>query len=215
MGLGGIIANYATGTYPDGLTTPFFTQTFQGLTRASYPCLQSDVWTAQDFGLSAESPSDGTPTLWDLSVISDAMDEVWSRGGRTRLIRAHPEMLRCMNRLNRSESSVNVVVNDTKSANLPVIGSVRPKYFLDVEGELVPMIGDRYCPRYVVEGLDTSVMHWHPVGNADYRRDFGGIWGPTRGGRATTVEAGYEWWYELSSERCDWHWRVQDLRVDL
>jgi hypothetical protein len=216
MGVSGIIANNNTGTYDDDFSAPWNTATFQGLTRATYPCLQSDVWKATDFGLSSESPADGTPTLWDLSVFSDAMEEIGNRGGKTRLIRCHGQMARTMHRLNRTESGVQVILNTTKDqVDIPVIGSVKPKYFIDIDGDLVPIITDKYCPRYVVEGMDTSVMRWHPVGNADYRKDFGGIWGPTRGGRATTMEAGYEWWYELSSERCDWHWRIQDLRVDL
>lgn len=211
MGLTGIIANNNSGTYDDEFTSPFNLATFQGLTRATYSSLQSDVWKATDFG----QTTDGTVDEWDLSVISDAMDEVIQRGGKTRLIRCHPNMARTMHRLNRSDQKVNIVISRTEQQDQAIIGDMKPKYFLDIEGDLLPIIADRWCPRYVVEGLDTSVLRWHPVGNADWRQDLGSIWGPKRGGRATAIEAAYEWWYELSSERCDWHWRMQDLRIDL
>jgi hypothetical protein len=211
MGLTGIIANNNTGTYDDDLIAPFTTATFQGLARASYPSLCADIWHASDFS----SDSDHTPSEnWDLSVLSDAMDEVDNDGGKTRLIRCHPEMARCLYRLSQSNNSVNVTVNTSPEAgNQKVVGDRRPKYMLDINGDEMPIITDKYMARYAIEGIDTSVLRWHPVGNADFRKDFGDIWGPTRGGRATTIEAGYEWWYELSSERCDWHWRVNDLAI--
>lgn len=209
MGMTGIIANGAGGSYPDSLTTaPWQTTTFQGVTRTTYASLMSDIWQRDDF----TTGSAGTATeSWDLSVISDAMDEVVNKGGRTKMIRCHPEMSRTLYRLNKSGNSINVVVNSTGEVDQTVVGDRRPKFMLDVEGELLPIVADRWCPRYVVEGLDTSVIRWVPIDNANWREDSGKIWGPTRGGRATTVEAGYQWWYELLSERCDWHFRVQDL----
>jgi hypothetical protein len=215
MGLAGIIANNGTVGYDDDLAAPWITSTFQGLTRTTYKALLSDVWQATDFGLTSESPADGTLTLWDLSVITDAINNVRKRGGKTNLIRCHPDMATTMHRLNRDGGPIQVIVDNTKQLNQPVIGSMTAKFFLGLDGEMIPIFTDWCCPRYVIEGMDTRVMKWHPLGDADYRRDSGDIWGPERGSRNTVVEAGYEWWYELSSERCDWHWRVQDLRIDL
>lgn len=210
MGLTGIIANNNTGTYDDDLIAPFTTATFQGLTRASYPSLCSDVWHAGDFSADADhTPSEN----WDLSTIGNAMEEVMNNGGKTRLLRCHPEMARCLRRLSQSANSINVVIDSTGKNNQTIVGDLLPKSFMEIEGDVIPICLDRYCPRYMLEGMDTSVMRWHPVGNADFRKDFGTIWGPTRGGRATTVEAGYEWWYELSSERSDWHFRINDLAI--
>lgn len=210
MGMLGIIANNNTGTYDDDLVSPFTTATFQGLARTSYPSLCSDIWHAGDFS----SDADHTPSEnWDLSIVGDAMEEVVNKGGKTRLIRCHPQMARCMRRLSMSYNSINVVISNTDKNNQAVVGDLLPKSFMEIEGEVIPFAIDRFCPRYVIEGIDTSVVKWAPKGNADFRRDFGPIWGPTRYTRATTVEAGYEWWYELVSERCDWHWRLNDLAI--
>jgi hypothetical protein len=215
MGLTGFIQNDSNGTYTDGLVSPFNLATFQGVTRASYNQLWADVWTAGDFGLPDDN-TDGKLALWDLSVVSDAMDEVYKRGGKINMLRCHPEMARTMHRLNRAESSIQVVVDSTKNENQAVVGSVRPKYFIDIEGELVPIIIDRHCPRYIIDGFDTGVLHWYPIDNADYRKyNGGGVWQELRGSRATILEASYEWWYNIGAERCDYSFRIQDLRTDL
>lgn len=186
--------------------------TFQNLTRATYPCLQSKVYQATDFGPASETPSDGTPCSWDLGTVSDAIDEAETASGKkVGGLFVHGELAKAMDRLNKATNGVSVTVGSIDQAAQAIVGTRNTRTFEKSDGSRIPIYICRTLPRNVLYGLAIEVMGWHPEQDFDWLRLYGNVWGPTKDDRYANFEAPYYGSYNLSSQRCDGHLCIQDM----
>jgi hypothetical protein len=190
---------------------------FQNLNRADYSSLRARMYKAQDFGLSSESPSNGTPTAWDLSVISDAIADVWRGGGKGKvdMLLCSANLAMAIMRRNRSESNITVNVSSTDRENQGAVGSMFANKFIAPDGRLIPIKVVETIPENVLYGLCLEDLSWYPFGDFDFIREYGDIWEPSRGDRKTNVEAPYGGFYNIGAERCDNCFVIQDMRTDI
>ena len=190
--------------------------TFQNLTRSSYPCLQATIYQATDFGPTSESPSDGVPCSWDLSVVTDAIVAAERNSGEpiTDLF-VHDYIAMAMNSLNKSDNNMSVQVSTTGATHQVAVGGQYAKTFEKPDGSTCQVHVCSTLPRHVMHGIPRSSMRWHPQTEFDFLRLYGDIWGPTKGDSYANFEAPYYGAYNLSARRCDGMFSLQDLRWDV
>ncbi len=226
---------YIHGAKTDALTRPFPTGLFYylqdgthfsaamqeanmyGLARSTYPALRARIYQATDFGLSSESPVDGTPTLWDLSVFSDAMMDVRRGGGKGKIDcwLVNSKLGIAIDRRNKTESNVQVVVSTTGSQAQKITPARKARTMEDPDGREIPILCDESIPNNCAIGLTTNDLEMHQLGAFDYLREYGDIWEPSRGGRKTNYEAPYGGYLQLTSDQSQNHVLIQDLRDDI
>jgi len=190
--------------------------TFQNLARASYPSLQAALLRAEDFGLTSESPANGTPTLWAPSVISDAIGDAEATSGVlvTDLF-MHVDTATALNRLNAATNQIAVQVSSTTGIQQVVVGNQMAKVFETADGRQIPIHACRTYPRHCITGFSADAAHWSPAEEFDFIRMYGDIWGPTKDDRRWDFEAPYAGSYQFWMERCDGSFTIQDLRTDV
>jgi hypothetical protein len=210
MGLVGIVQNASTNNYTDGAINTTLT-TFQGLTRANYPTLNAAVYGAGDFG-----GVDNTPADWDLSVISDAMNQNYRNTGKwVDLLMCSSELAMAISRRNRAEAPISVTVNTTKATNQNVVGSMYANTFLRPDGTPIPIKVSNTIPRNVLYGLCTDTMAWYVKGDYDYLRLTGEIWMKSPDDRKANFEAPYGGMDQVGVERCDTHFCIFDMKDNI
>jgi hypothetical protein len=222
-----VVLAYSVNKLPQGLlglvqdgthfAGDFQLATFQNLARGSYPSLRSLIYEATDFGPESEAPADGTPCSWDLSVVSDAMSGV-ENGGGGGLVSAlfcHGDLARAIYRLGKAEASMSVTVTTTAQQKQPAVGSEYATVFRCPDGRDIPIYRCKTLPANVLYGMTMRDLRWHPLGDFDWLRLYGGIWGPTKGDRKANFEAPYGGYYEISAERCDNSFCIRDMRTDV
>lgn len=188
-----------------------------GLNRASYGALRARIYQAQDFGLASETPADGTPTFWGASVISDAIMDVKRGSGRGKVdsLMMCSDMGMCLSRINRTDSNIQVVVNTTKAQDQAVVPVQLPSTFIAPDGTAIPIEYDEMLPNNCIVGITTKDGQMHQKGSFDFLREYGEVWEPSRGDRKTNYEAPYGGYLQFTTDRCDNHFMIQDLRSDL
>ena len=212
MGLTGLV--HGNG---DAYAGVFDITTFQNLTRATYPSLQGRVYQATDFGLDSESPADGTPTLWDLDVLTDMIEDV-ERGtgkGKINLILAPQKLTRAMHRLMRAEGSVSVQVSSSGALDQTPVGSRYSRAFEGPDGRPIPVMTVATIPDNVLFGLDTRDIVWCQKGSFDFLSLTGRMWDKSYADRKTNFEAPFGGYYQIKAYRCDNMFMAQDLRYDV
>jgi hypothetical protein len=193
--------------------------TFQEVVRSTQSSLQARIYQATDFGLDAESPVDGTPTLWDLSVISDAMSDcdTGDGGEMPDILYMHGDLARAIHRLTRNESPISVNVSSTRELQQTPVGDQYANVFMRPDGRIIPIKVSQNLPRNVIYGVHLEDLRYHPLAGAgeaefDFLREYGDIWEPARGNtRATNFEAPFGGFAQFSAERCDNCIQIQDL----
>lgn len=210
---------YATGL-PMGLTglvtdNSIFgagTTTFQTLTRASYASLLSPCYDATDFAAGAA----GTPDVWDLSVITDAITQTFNNTGKTvDALLVNASLALCMSRLNKSNDMIVSVASQSAGYSAPVAGAQIAKTFIGPNGEMIPIKCDPTIPPNVLFGLCTDDLAMYTKGNFDFLREYGEIWEPARDSRKTNYEAPYGGYLQLGAKRCDTSFILMDLKTNL
>jgi len=211
MGLLGIVQD---GVHYSGAAQ---VSTFQNLSRGDYSSLRARIYQATDFGLSSENPADGVPTGWDLSVISDAIADVWRGGGKGRvdMLLCSANLAMAIMRRNKAESNIVVNVSSTDQENQGAVGSMFANKFIAPDGRLIPIKVVETIPENCLYGLCLDDLNWFPFGDFDFVREYGEIWEPSRGDRKTNVEAPYGGFYNIGAERCDNCFVIQDIRTDI
>jgi hypothetical protein len=211
MGLLGIVQTTATGrTYSDG-AIDLTMDTFQGLARASYNSLNAYVWQAGDFG-----GTDGTPTDWDLSVISDAMNQVKDdTGGETDLLLCSSQLAMAIHRRNRSEGGISVNVGTTGGLNQNAVGSQYASQFLCPDGRVIPIMVSKTIPANCLYGLCTEDLMWYSKGDFDFLRLNGDVWDKSYDDRYANFEAPFGGMTQLAATRCDRQFVIQDMKTNI
>jgi hypothetical protein len=188
--------------------------TFQGLARTSYPTLKSAVYTAGDFGGTLATPAD-----WDLSVISDAMNQINSNTGKwTNLLICSSQLALAIQRRNKAESSLQVTVSAPQpgeKALAQTAGSVYANSFLRPDGAVIPIMVSKTIPRNVIYGLCTEDLRWFTKGNFGFLRLNGDIWDKSYNDRYANFEAPFGGYSNIGAERCDTSFRLQDMKDNI
>jgi hypothetical protein len=202
MGIGGIIND---GSHLTGLAV----STFQNVTRSSYSALNAKIYDAVDLN----AGNAGTPTDWALSNISDAIYEAQDA---TDVIFVNGLMAQAIARLSGSNVSLQVVVTDPK--NIRGQSAIVDQYATELirpDGKVIKVVRSRNLPPYVILGICSEDIGIYPLKDPDYVREFGTVWQPQRGSRATIVEAPYDAWFERGASRCDRAWAILDAKYNV
>ena len=211
MGLTGIVQN---GTNYSGVAN---VTTFQGLARANYPAMCGRVYKAQDFGLLGSGETNGVPTDWDLSVLSDAFQDVADGDGQGQvnlgLVSAKTAM--CIQRKNRAENFFGVMASSVDGLQQSAVGQRYATTFVAPDGRLVPIVVDSTIPDNVFYGITTDDLTFFGLGDFDFLREYGDIWEPSRGNRLEAFEAPFGGYINVGATRCDNCFMIQDLRTDV
>jgi hypothetical protein len=217
MGLTGIIQNSNGGTFADAYAGVASVTTFETLTRASYSSLMSNVYQATDFGPDAASPADGTPTDWDLSVISDAIEDIANGTGRGKInhLLCNGKLARAIHRRMKSESNLTVTIDSTGSERQSAVGDQVANKFICPDGRVIPIHVNNIFPNNCLFGLTKENLIFFPYGDFDFHRPYGEVWCKTMGDRKLNFEAPYGGKYELGAERCDNFFKIEDMRDDI
>jgi hypothetical protein len=218
MGLCGLVSDGAY--FTDSLSD---VATFQGLARATYASLRSYIYGAAasgniiGFGLTSETPVLGTPTTWDLSVISNAISQVKNGTGKglVDFLLCSSDLAMAIQRRNKAESNMQVTVSTTGNLNQAVVGSQYANQFLTPDGRLIPIKVDETIPKNVLYGLTSKDLILFQKEPFDFLREYGGIWEPSRGDRKTNWEAPYGGFYNMGALRCDNCFVILDMRTDI
>lgn len=216
MGLAGILQTYVSGkayaesagTNPLNMTM----DTFQGLARdATHPTLSANIWNGGDFGGTA-----GTPSDWDLSVISDAINQNESNtGGKTDLLIVSSELAMAIHRRNRTESNITVNVSSTSNENQNAVGAQFANKFLCPDGRVIPVQVSKTVPRNCLYGLCTEDLRWYVKGSFDFLKLNGQIWDKSYADRKANFEAPFGGYEQLGAERCDRQFVIQDMKDNI
>lgn len=181
--------------------------TFQGLTRYSYPNLKSQVYRGGDFG-----GTDLTPGDWDLSVISDAISQIETdTGGKVDVLRCSAQLAMAINRRNRTESNITVNVSSTGNQNQNAVGSQYASSFLCPDGRVIPIKVSKTIPRNVLYGYTSEDFLWRTSGDYDFLRLNGEVWDKSYDDRKANFEAPYGGMSNIGAERCDRAFVIQDM----
>lgn len=217
MGLVGLVADNvnATKKYQDGVTESTHIQcqldTFQGLARASYPTLNAAVYNGADLGGTKETPED-----WDLSVISDAINQNYAGTGKwTDLLLCSSHLAMAINRRNRSEQNFSVNVSTTGNLNQNTVGAQFPNTFLRPDGAPIPIKVSNTIPANVLYGLCTEDLDWWTKGNFDFLRLNGEVWDKSYDDRYANFEAPFGGYSQIGAKRCDSQWVIQDMKNNI
>jgi len=219
MGLTGIVSTVgtsaATHAYDDDQTGSCMNWvTFQGLTRATYPTMYSPVYRGADFDGTDETPSD-----WDLSVISDAMNQVNSDTGKwTDLLICSSQLALAIQRRSKAESNLQVTVSAPQpgeKALAQTAGAVYANSFLRPDGAVIPIMVSKTIPRNVLYGLCTEDLRWFTKGNFDFLRMEGDIWMKSPADRLANFEAPFGGYSQIGAERCDSSFRIEDMKDNI
>jgi hypothetical protein len=207
MGLTGLISD-------DTSQAQDLTSTFQGLTRSTCPSLLSRIYQADDFG--PGTPSVGLPTTWDLSVISDCINENYYASGKSidALIMAAP-LAMAFSRLNRGND---IVVNTSTQGGafaMPAAGARLSPSFIGPSGQVIPIMVDPNIPANVLYGVCSDDLAMFTKGDFDYLREYGDIWEPQRDSRKTNYEAPYGGYVNFGAYRSDTSFCIQDLKTNV
>jgi len=189
--------------------------TFQNQARADHASLRSTVLQATDFATGG-TPSDGTPTAnWDLSVISNAIDDAEDSSGKeVGGLFVHGELAKAVDRLNKADNKVTVMVTSTGATAQTAVGSRQARTFEKSNGQQIPIYICRTLPRNVLYGVALECLGWHPETEFDFLRVSGEVWMPSKDDRKANYEAPYYGAYNISSTRCDAHFVMQDLSTN-
>jgi hypothetical protein len=214
MGLTGIVQGSGAKARYAGI---FNVTAFQGLTRASYGCLQSKTYEATDFGLASESPSDGTPTSWDLSVISDCITDVRKGTGKglVDFLLCSETLAMAIQRRNKAESNITVNVGTTAATQQNVAGSRYAGSFICPDGRIIPVRIAATIPDNVLYGLTLGDLRWGVKGGFDFKRPTGEVWMKSPADRKLNFEAPFGGYMQISADRCDNAFVLMDLRTDI
>lgn len=206
LGLTGLFANAVTHPYYDA-GAGCNLDTFQGLTRSSYDTLNTTVYQGDDYGGSA-----GTPTDWDLSVISDAINVVnKNTGGNVNLLLCSSELAMAIMRRNRSEAGIVVQTGSTGNLNQNAVGSQFASTFLAPDGRPIPIKVSATIPRNCLYGITTDDLRWYVKGGFDFLRLDGDVWSKSFADRKANFEAPFGGYENIGAERCDRAFVMQDL----
>ena len=211
MGLGGMVQDgtHYTATYGR-------VSTFQNLARSGRAGLQSYMLQATDFGIATESPADGVPTLWGLSVVSDAITVVQRRSGlKVTDLFMHGDTATAIDTLNQSEKGITVNVANTAGTFQTAAGKRYARQFIAPDGHLIDIHACDTMPRHVIRGVAADAIHWSPAEEFNFLRMYGDVWGPTKGDSYVAYEAPFTGAYQMWCERCDGFFEISDLRVDV
>jgi hypothetical protein len=217
----GTKATEGTYTYPMGLTgligddTNFgaYTSTFQGLTRASYPSLLSTIYDATDF---ATGGAKGTPDIWDLSVISDAINDNYNRSGKSiDALLMNSSLALAFSRLNKSNDIVVNTGSVSGAYAMAAAGAQISKSFIGPTGQVIPIYCDPNIAPNMLFGLCTDDLQMFAKGDFDFLREYGEIWEPARDSRKTNYEAPYGGYVNFGAYRCDTSFAILDLKTNV
>lgn len=217
VGLVGLVANgaasFATHAMDDDQTYGNYElSTFQGLTRASYPTLQSTIYRGADF-----DGTDGTPSDWSLSVIDDAIESNYRNSGKkTNRLLCSGQLARAIDRRNRAENNVVTQVGSATAQKMNAYGSgFASAYISPIDGSPIPIRVSYTIPRNVLYGLCTEDLHWDTKGNFDFLKLNGQVWDKSYNDRKANFEAPFGGMENRWAERCDSQWKAEDLRDDI
>ena len=210
MGLVGIVQTSSDNTYSDA-SIDCTLDKFQGLARSSYTTLNAAVYDGGDFG-----GTEGTPEDWDLSVISDAINQNYSNTGKwTDLLLCSSELAMAINRRNRSEQNFTVNVNNTGNLNQNAVGAQFASHFLRPDGATIPILVTKTCPANVLYGLCTEDLDWWTKGDFDFLRLNREVWDKSYNDRYANFEAPFGGYSQLGAKRCDSQWVIQDMKNNI
>jgi hypothetical protein len=128
------------------------------------------------------------------------------------------KLARCMHRLNRSESSVNVVVNSTTRENMPALGSQMAKTFLRPDGVEIPINVSETIPPNCLYGICTEDLQMHTVGNFQNWNPimgYDGVWAKSYADRYDNLEAPFGGYMNVVATARNSHFVVLDLRDNI
>lgn len=209
MGLVGIVQGNG-----DDYAGAFALTTFQNLVRASYSSLQGRVYQATDFATGA---TDGTPDDWDLTTISNAIKDVERGTGRgmvSHLILGN-DLAMALSRRNWSESGINVTIANTEQGNQTVVGSEYAQRFRTPDGRVIPILVADTIPENCLYGITMNDLVWHVKGAFDFYRLNGQVWDKSYNDRKTNFEAPYGGYMQISANRCDNAFCIQDMKTNI
>lgn len=191
------------------------TSTIWNLTRSSYECLQPYKMDGSDLG-----GSDGTPTTWGLSDLSDMLDQVefgnYEGDTNPSYLLMHPLMAQCIWRLNRG--GFQQVISDNGSGLPMAVGSQRATSFLSPTGATIPIKTHRLIPENVIFGVKMEDLFWLDKGGFEFlgpKLGYSGTWIKTMGDRKANFEAPYGGYFNTGGTRLDRCFVMLDLRNDL
>ena len=184
------------------------------LTRTDYNSLVARIYQATDFGLSSESPADGTPTFWDDSVIGDVCHDIkhGSGHGIVDTILVNDALGKCYGRMTKDKVTITLTSEQAAAGMRPALPRA-PKVIEGPDGP-INVISDEAIPANCMILFDSHDAYMYQHGEFDWLRLFGDIWGPSKGDRKTDWEAPYGGYLQFAWDRCDNMALVQDLRSD-
>ena len=210
MGLQGIYQGSG-----DGFSGVWDVSTFQNLTRSAFPTTVARVLQATDFGLSIENPTDGTPTYFDLSVLTDADDQAFADSGHriTHWV-MHGDTAKAIARKNKHENNITVNVSSVDGMVQAAQGGRNAQFIENSDGQKIPIVRSTCFPRNCAMGVCVDDLGVHPMGDFDYWKNYGEIWEPSRGNRRDEFDAPYGGYINNSADRCDSGILIQDLATN-
>lgn len=211
MGLTGIVSDGVIWGSPS---------TYLGLSRLTRDYMKPGVVRqATDFG--SGSPTDGTPTDWDTSVITDALEELANGPMMVPeselIILTNSKLASTLYRLGtQTAGGIVLNANSPEGLNMPVVGSQYAKVFLGPNGGHIPIEVDMAIPEHVIYILHRNSFEMYDRGAPDFIRDYDtGIWEPKRNSRKIIYEAPFHGYFQMSAPRVDTMGVIMDLRTDL
>jgi hypothetical protein len=187
----------------DQVQTSYF-----GLDRSAYKSLRATI---------VQGASPGTPEDWDMSTLLGEVVRTKKGSGKGTVTDwfCNANLALAIGRRSDAEHSVQVVVNSqTGAASSDIAMRDIPKRIKGPYGWININV-DEAIPNNCLGMVDRKDLVMHQKSPFDYKRLYGGVWGPTKGDAYTNLECLYGGWVQFSADRCDNMTLIQDLQDNI